>query len=168
MWYTPAERNRFTGEPITRIIRVRKMTIGEETAAIGVVIHLTKVVAMTIEDNVTVIVVTEIEVEIAGIVMMTNVKRPSDRPKMKKVTTKRGATKIIIIGTTGGIVIATGTTGIDVEIVATAVNGTGDTLGTTGRRIDTGMIVQAIIKREIARDQDRDRGIARHRCHLER
>lgn len=164
MWYTPAERNRFTGEPITRTIRVRKMTIDEETAAIGIVI-LIKVAAMTIEDNVTVVVVTEIEVEIVGIGTMISAKRPSDRLKMKKMTTERGAIKIIIIGTIAGIVIAIGTTGIDVEIVATAVNGTGDTLGTTGRKIDTGTIVQAIIKRGIVRDQDHDQEIARHRCH---
>lgn len=168
MWYTPAERNRFTGEAIMRIIRVRKTIIDEGTVAIGVVIRLTKVAVMTIEGSV--IIITGTEAEIAGIGMTTSAKRPSDRLKTKKVMIERGATKIIIIGMTGGIVevIATETTEIDAGIAATAMNGIDDTPGTTGPRIDIGMSVRATTRRGIARDRDRDRGTAHHRYHLER
>lgn len=163
MWYTPAERNRFTGELIMKIIRVQKMIIGGETVAIGVVIRLTKLAAMTIEGNVTVAVVIETEVESEEIGMTTSAKdRLSDHPRMKKLTTEREATRIIIIGTTGGIVIAIGTTGTDAEI---AMNGTGGTPGMTDPRIDIGTSVRATTRRGIARDRDRDRGTARHRYH---
>jgi len=136
------------------------MIIGEETVAIGVVICLIKVVAMMIEDNVTVVVVTETEVENGGAGMMTSAKHP----RRKKVTIERGATRITI-GTIEGIVIAIGTTGTDAEIAAIAVNGTGDTPGMIGRRIDIGTSVRAITRRGIARDRDRDRGIARNHYH---
>lgn len=148
-----------------KIIRVQKMIIGEETVATVVVIRLTKVAAMTIEDNVIVAVVTETEAETGGIGMMTSAKRPSDRPRMKKMMTEREAIKIIIIGMTGEIVIAIGMTGTDAEIAVTAVNGIGDTPGMSGRRIDTGTNVRATTRRGIARDRDRDRGTARHHCH---
>lgn len=151
-----------------KIIRVQKMIIGEETVATGVVIRLTKVVVMTIEDNVIVAVVTETEVETGGIGMTTSVKRPSDRPRMKRVTTEREAIKIIIIGTTGGIVIAIGTIGTietDAGIAATAMNGIGGTPGMTGRRIGIGTSVRATTRRGIVRDRDRDRGTARHHYH---
>lgn len=148
-----------------KIIRVQKMILGEETVATGVVIRLTKVAVMTIEDNVIVAVVIETEVETGGIGMTTSVKRPSDRPRMKRVTTEREAIKIIIIGTIGGIVIAIGMIGTDAEIAATVVNGIGDTPGMTGRRIDIGTSVRATTRRGIARDRDRDRGTARHHYH---
>jgi len=160
VWYTPAERNHFTGEPIMKIIRVQKTTIGEGTAAIGVVIHPIKVVAMMIEGSVTVIVV-EIEVEIVKVEMTTNVKLP--HPRTRKVTIEREATRIIIIGgTIEEIVIATGMKGIGVEIAATG-NGIGDTPGTIDQRIDTETSVPTITRKRIARDPGRDRGIALHR-----
>ena len=150
-----------------RIIRVRKMIIGEGTVVIGVVICLTKVAVMTIESSV--IIITGTEAEIAGIGMTTSAKRhPSDRLKTRKVMIERGATKIIIIGMTGGIVIATGTTGIDAGIAASAMNGIGDTLGMSGPRIDIGTSVRATTRRGTARDQDRDRGTAHHSYRLER
>ena len=166
MWYTPAERNRFTGEVIMRIIRVRKMIIDEGTVAIEIVIRLTKVAVMTIESSV--IIITGTEAEIAGIGMTTSAKRLSDRLKMRKVMIEKGATKIIIIGMTGGIVIATGTTGIDVGIAATAMNGIDDIPEMSGPKIDIGMSVRATTRRGIARDRGRDRGIAHHSYHLER
>jgi len=168
VWYTPAERNRFTGEPITRIIRVRKTIIGEETVTIGVVMRLTKVAVMTIEDNVTIAVITGTEVETGEIGTTISAKRPLDRPRMKKMMTEREATRIIITGMTGGIVIATGTTGTDAGIAATAMNEIGDTPGTTGRRIDIGTSVRAITRRGIARDRDRDRETVRYRYRSER
>lgn len=148
-----------------RIIRVRKTIIGGETVATGVDIRLTKVAVMMIESSVIVAVVTEIEAETGGIGMTTSVKRPSDRPRMKKVTTGREAIKIIIIGTIGGIVIAIGMIGTGAEIAATAVNGIGDTPGTTDRRIDIGTNARVTTRRGIARDRDRGRGTARHHCH---
>lgn len=168
MWYTPAERNRFTGEPITRIIRVRKTITGEETVAIGVVIRLTRVAVMTIESNVTLAVITGTEAETGGIGMTISGKRLSGRPRTTKMTTERGATRIIITGMTGGIVIVTGTIGTDAGIVAIAMNGIGDTPGTTDPRIDIGTSVRAITRRGIARDRDRDRETVRHRYHLGR
>lgn len=124
------------------------------------------------EGNVTIAVVTETGAEIVGVGMMISAKRLLDRPRTKKVTTERGATRIIITGMIGGIVIVTGVIGTeivgrDAEIVATAMNGIGDTPGTTGR-IDIGTSVRAITRRGTARDRDHDRGIARHRYHLER
>lgn len=139
-----------------KIIRVQKTTIGEGTAAIGVVIHPIKVVAMMIEGSVTVIVVEIVKVE-----MTTNVKLP--HPRTRKVTIEREATRIIIIGgTIEEIVIATGMKGIGVEIAATG-NGIGDTPGTIDQRIDTETSVPTITRKRIARDPGRDRGIALHR-----
>lgn len=151
-----------------RIIQVQKMIIGEETVAIEIVIRLTKVVAMTIEDNVIVAIVIETEAEkkIGGVGMTTSAKHPLDLLRTKKVMTEREATRIIIIGTTGGIVIAIGTIGTGAEIAAIAVNGTGDIPETTGRKIDIGTSVRAITRKGIARD--RDRGTGRHRYHLGR
>lgn len=165
MWYTPAERNRFTGEPITRIIRVRKTITDEGTVAIGVVIRLTRVAVMTIEGNVTLAVITGTEAETEGIGMTISGKRLSGRPRTTKMTIERGATRIIITGITGGIVIVRGT---DAGIAAIAMNGTGDTPETTGPRIDIGTSVRAITRRGIARDRDRDRGTVRHRYRLGR
>lgn len=144
------------------------MIIGEETVAIVVVIRLIRVAVTMTEGNVTIAVVTETAAETGGVGMTISAKRP----KMKKVTTEREATRIIITGMTGGIVIATGTTGTetagrDAEIAAIAMNGTGDTPGTTGK-IDIETSVRAITRRGIARDRDRDRGTAHHRYRLGR
>lgn len=167
MWYTPAERNRFTGEPITRTIQVRKTIISEETEAnVVVVMYLTKaVVALhtTTESNVTAV------TEIAGIrkrvgttignrETMTSESR-SDRPKMIRATTENEATKIIITETTGGIAIARG-----IDAGTATGKGIGDIPEMTGQRIDTETSVRVTTRRRIARDRGRDRGIARHRC----
>lgn len=142
-----------------KITRVQKTTIGEETAAIGVVIHPIKVAAMMIEGNVTVIVV-EIEVEIVKIEMTTNVKLP--HPRTRKMMTEKEATRIIITGeTTEEIVIATGMKGIGVEIAVTE-SGIDDTLGTNDQRIGTETSVPTITRKRIAHDPGRDRGIALH------
>jgi len=170
VWYTPAERNRFTGEPITRIIRVQKTTTGEETAAIGVVIHPTKIVVMMTESNVIIVVIAETEARIgeAGTTiedrrgMMTSAKRPLDRPEMRRMTTERRATRIIIIRTIRGIAIATGI-GAETATIGTGTGtgiGIGDTLEMIGQRIGIGMNVRVITRKKIARDRGRDRGIA--------
>lgn len=123
---------------------------------------------MTIEGNVTLAVITETEAETGGIGMMKSGKRLSGRPRTTKMTIERGATRIIITGMTGGIVIVTGTTGTDAGIAAIAMNGIGDTPETTGPRIDIGTSVRVITRRGIARDRDRDRGTVRHRYRLGR
>lgn len=166
MWYTPAERNHFTGEPsITRITRVRKTIIGEGIAMIGVVIHPIKVAATTIEDNVIVIVVIETEVEIVKVEMTINVKLLL-HPRMRRMTTEKGTTKIIIIGgMTEGIVIATEMKGTGVEIGTE--NGIGDIPGMIDQRIGIGTSARIITKKRIARGRGRDRGIALHRRRLE-
>lgn len=167
MWYTPAERNHFTGEPsITRITRVRKTIISEGIAMIGVVIHPIKVAATTIEDNVIVTVVIETEVEIVKVEMTINVKLLSDHPRMRRMMIEKGTTKIIIIGgMTEGIVIATEMKGTDVGIGTE--NGIGDIPGTIDQRIGTGTSARIITKKRIARGRGHDRGIAHHRRRLE-
>ena len=149
-----------------RIIRVRKMIIDEGTVAIEIVIRLTKVAVMMIESSV--IIITGTEAEIAGIGMTTSAKRLSDRLKMRKVMIERGATKIIIIGMTGGIVIATETTGIDAGIAVTAMNGIDDIPETSGPKIDIGTSVRATTRRGIARDRGRDRVTAHHSYRVDR
>lgn len=168
MWYTPAERNHFTGEPsITRITRVRKTIIGEGIAMIGVVIHPIRVAATTIEGNVIVIVVIETEAEIVKVEMTISVKLLLDHPRMRRVMTEKGATRIIIIGgTTEGIVIATEMKGTGVGIAVTE-SGIGDIPGTIDQRIGTGTSARIIIRKRIARGRGRDRGIVLHRCRLE-
>jgi len=130
--------------------------------------RLTKVAVMTIEDNVTIAVITGIEAETGEIETTISAKHPLDRPRMKKMMTEREATRIIITEMTGGIVIATGMTGTDAGIAATAMNEIGDTPGTTGQKIDIGTSVRAITRRGIARDRDRDRETARYRYRSER
>lgn len=165
MWYTPAERNRFTGELIMRTIRVRKTIINEATKAnvVVVVTYLTKEVAVLhtmTGNNVTAVteiaeIRKEVETTIGNHEMMTN-ESWSDRPRMKRTTIGRGVTRIIT-GTTGGIVIARG---IDAGIA------TGNEIAgipeTTGQRIVTETSVRVITRRRIVRGRDRDREIAHH------
>lgn len=167
----PAERNRFTGELITRITRARKTIISEVTGTSVIVTRPTKVVALptTIEGNVTAVTETagilrEVETMTGDRETTTNAaERPLVRPpriRTRRVTTETGTIRIIITGTTGGIAIASGT---DAEIVIG--KGIGDTPGTIGRRTGTGTSARVTTKRRIARGRDRDRGIAigRHR-----
>lgn len=148
-----------------RIIRARKTIISEETEANAVVVtHPTKAVAaprtMT-ESNATAVTEIGILKEIGTTIgnrEMTIDESRSDRPKMKRTTTEREATRIIITGTTGGIAIVTGTG------VGTATGkGIDDIPEMTGQRIDTETSVRVITKRGIARGRGRDREIVRYR-----
>jgi hypothetical protein len=136
---------------------------------------------MMTESNVIMVVIAETEARIGKVEttigdhheMMTSAKYPLDHPEMRRMTTKREATRIIIIGTTRGIVIVTGIgvetamigigIGIGIEIEIEIEIGIGDTLEMIDQRIGIGMSVRVIIKKRIAHDRDRDRGIA-HRC----
>lgn len=151
-----------------RTIRARKTITGAETEAnvVAVVVtHPTKEVAVrrtTTGSNVTTV------TEIAGIRKgvetmirdhgtMTGGSQ-SDRPRMRRTMTERGATRIIITGTTGRTGIARG---ID---AGTAIGkGIGDIPETTGQRIDTETSVRVITRRRIARGRGHDQGIAHHR-----
>lgn len=184
MWYTPAEHNRFTGEPNTRT--TRRMTGGESAATSGVVIRpTTRVVGTTIASSATAApAITETGAENGGVGTMTGgagtttrsrhgmttgVKRLSDRPRTRRTTTtKTRATGILITGMTGGIVIATGASETDrVGTAAATGSGIGGTPGTTGRRaVDTNV---RVTRTKIAeRDRGRVREIAHHRRRSER
>jgi len=153
----PAERNRFTGEPIMIITQVQK-TIINETVMIEVVIYPTKIVVlrMMIGGNVKVVVITEIEAEIEEVGTMISVKHLWDHRRTRKVMTGKGVTRIIIIGTIGGIVIAIEMKGIGVGIAAIGREIAG-TLGMIDRKIVIGMNARVITRRRIARDQGHDR-----------
>lgn len=151
-----------------RTIQVQKTIINEATEANVVVVVVTypiKEVAVLhmMTGNVTAVteiaeIRKEVETTIGNHEMMTSESR-SDRPRMKRATIGRGATRIIITGTTGGIVIARG---IDAGIATgNEIDGIPET---TGQRIDTETSVRIITRRKIVRGRGRDRGIARYQC----
>jgi len=130
---------------------------------IEVVIHPTKIAVlhMMIGGNVKVVVITEIEAKIEEIGTMISAKHLWGHQRMRRTTIGKGVTRIIIIGTIGGIAIAIETKGIGVGIAAIAVIGReiDDILGMIDRKIVIGMNAQVITKRRIARGQDHDREI---------
>lgn len=118
---------------------------------------------MMIGRNAKIVAITETGAEmIEEIGTMISVKHLSDRPRTKRATRERGATRIIIIGTIGGIAIVTETTGIGVGIAAIGT-GTGGILGMTGQRIVIETNARVITRIKIVRGQGHDRGIAFHR-----
>lgn len=166
MWYLPAERNRFTGEPITRTIQARKTIINEGIGANVVVTHPIRVVALLTmtEGNVTIVIeIIGIKREVGTMIesratTTSVIECPSGR-RTRRTTTGRGATRIIITETTEGTAIANGT---DVGIVTG--KGIGGVPGTTDREIVTETSVRVITKKRIEmRDRGHGRGIARRR-----
>lgn len=157
LWYTPAERNPFTGDWTMRIILPMPMSQSEVIDLKEVDTHQTKVadLRMKIEDEVT---TTEIaktpenqEMTIGGLVMMTE-----EEKEIKCRLAKMRETKAI--GMIGGIEIGR-------EIEAGTGEGTEIEIGidVTQRRvvprIDTGMRDLAITRKEIAQDHDRGQEI---------